>query len=161
MDYHPTAFGRGFNDATEGLEPQVNRENPKGDRDDYQDGYDEGLRYIKSWPEEVESQPTEPEKLSAAGSLIDKIVADTQRSREVIMDNLMRNPGFLATMGDDFVVDFGPVSTYTVDNPEINPLDAIHLRVEHTVVVRSRDFVDKQLKEQSLRQDPEGNLESV
>lgn len=165
MSYHPTAWGRGFNDAYDGLSSHVEREHPV-DRGDYKNGYAAGLDQLqdveagnKPFSRE-ESEPEQPTP-TAAQSLIDKIVADTQRSREVVMDNLMRNPGFLATMGDDFIADFGPVTTFTVDDPEINPLDALHIRVEHTIVVRSREFVDRQLKEQSLRQDTEGNLESV
>ena len=104
---------------------------------------------------------------SPARKLVDETLEQVQETRVRLLEKLMSNPGVLATFGDDFVVQFEDIEIRTDDSRDFNVLREMRYEVNHRIRIReaihfdSPTDVDKDLKEHSLRQNPEGNLESV
>lgn len=88
--------------------------------------------------DESELEGTESEEpRSAAQTLVDATVENIQTARTQILDHMMANPGFLATFGSDFRVEFGEVTVYSNEPQGFDPLNVLKLRVEHNIVVRN------------------------
>ena len=102
----------------------------------------------------------EPEKSpyeQALEALADSYVAS-------VKNFVMQNPGVLATYGPDFVTELGDLTVYTErDLTGPSTLDTVEILVEQKIRFSTAEYYNRQraLKDLSLRQTPEGNLESV
>jgi hypothetical protein len=108
------------------------------------------------------------ETSTPAKDLTHKVVNDLAESRQEILNNLMVNPGFLSTFGNDFVVQYGPVEVHSEDYSGSRGLGEFTLKVRQEIRIISRDFYNEfekdneaDLKLHSLRQSLNGDIESV
>lgn len=157
---HPTAYGRGWNDAIEGLKDHSQAEDPEypsTDRVRYHAGYHAGKLYVNGdSAEPVDNELVEEASTaqSATHSLVDKMANDIQKTREVILKHFVEDPGFLATFGSDFTPEFGDISMYTNEDPNFTnfaPLDIVNIRVEHRIIIRRNEYLEKDRKVETIK----------
>lgn len=158
---HPTAYGRGWHDAVDGKPNKAEAEDPvypSTDRVKYREGYYAGELYTNGnsaepndeIPENRSVEEVETVK-SPTNEVIDKIVDDIQKTREVILKHFIEDPGFMATFGSDFTPEFGDISMYTNEDPNFSPLDVVNIRVEHRIVIRRNDYLEKDRKVETIK----------
>lgn len=84
----------------------------------------------------LKGEPVEPAYASEKSTYqktMDDIVEDQIKYRQAVFEHLMNDPGFLATLGDDFIIEFGDMKL-TYDNPiTSNPLDVFNVNFSQTI----------------------------
>lgn len=75
--------------------------------------------------------------------VLDQIVEEQIKYRQQYVGYLMGNPGFIATFGDDFIVEFGEMELSTNDSREYSPLDEYRVRFSQEVRFRRNTDNDR------------------
>jgi len=99
---------------------------------------------------------------SKTQKLTDTVLDSIMNTRKQILDNFVKDPGFVSTFGDDFTLEFQePEIVWTRSIDFENPLDDIVFTVKQRYRIRRRSTLEADLIEQDLRKNPDGSLESV
>lgn len=113
------------------------------------------------------------EEKSPYKTITDMLAQQQTEARERILKGLMEDPGFLSTYGPDFVVDWDPVEFFTEHGPTSSTLDSFKVKIRQSAVFYTAEAYEKKngdaeleelrakLSGEQLRQNPDGNLESV
>lgn len=111
-------------------------------------------------PDRALNLAAKDEVKSATQAVIDEIDKSVVNARRQIFTNLVKDPGFLSTFGDDFVIEWSDFEIHTQQSVE-DPLDDVTFSVHQKYRIRRRSTLEKDLIDQGLRQNPNGDLESV
>lgn len=102
---------------------------------------------------------------SRVGEIVNELTTQQEEARQHILRNLMENPGFLSTYGDDFVAEWDPVDIETETDPVSRNLDQVEIRIVQKARFYTKEayqkHIEEELKKDQLRQNPDGGLESV
>ena len=99
--------------------------------------YGDVLRdFYRDRPGHVEEAPRQ----SPVRSFVEDSLTNISLTREGLLEHLMKDPGFLATYGDDFVVEFKDALISTNERyDDLTRHRELHIKVEHVMVVRMRE----------------------
>lgn len=140
MNAVKSAYDRGYEDGLRTQESRRHFEQTMFHKDDYSRGFTDGLKQFQK------NQEVENEK-SPAKSAVDAVLEKTQQDRIQIFENLMRDPGFVATFGDSPVVEFGDIEIWTTpyDTVEYDRLNEYRFNIQTSVTVKaqSSDYKDR------------------
>ena len=82
------------------------------------------------------------EEKSHFQKVLDGIIDEQSSYRQQYIEYLMSNPGFLATFGEDFVVEYGPMDLSTPTNREFNELNEYRVTFSQEVRFYRREVWD-------------------
>ena len=111
--------------------------------------------------EEVEFRPSpedpEGKKPTQAQEVANNIIERQSEARDHLVEMLMKDPGALATLGDDWEVNMGQISFHT-DSESMRTLDEYRIQVVQEVRFRARKSEDE-IPIEALKQ--HGHIEQV
>lgn len=89
-----------------------------------------------------EAVSSQPSKKSPIQTLLDDISRQVRESREEILKELIDDPGVVATFGDDFLVEFGPLEVHAIDSLPGQSLDEFRMEITQKWRIRRRKEED-------------------
>lgn len=79
-----------------------------------------------------------PSGSSPIKELLNRMVEDTEETRQKILFYLIENPGMIATFENDFHVELAPLEIRTLDSSDIDPLNEVRLEIIQRWRIRQR-----------------------
>lgn len=95
----------------------------------------EEVEFLVKHEEKLEAPVEEDREATFIEKTIDDIIQNQANARIQLVHNLMNDPGFLSTFGDDFVMEFGDIELYTDNRREI---DNFKLSIRQDITFRRR-----------------------